>query len=409
MKRLMPAGLAVLLTACPLAWTSPAWSQIPGNTLKIGVLNDMNGPYADPSGRGSVVAAQMAAEDFAAMAGPSAPKVVILGADHQNKADVGASVARRWIDEEGVTAVVDLPNSAVALAVNQVMREKDRTYLASSAATSVLTGAQCAPTTVQWTFDTWALANGSARVLTEEGGKSWFFIAADYALGQALVKDVGAVVRKTGGTVLGDVRMPIGTPDMSSYLLQAQASGAQVIGIGTSGEDATNTVKQAAEFGIGQDGKQKLVGLLLFLTDIKSMGLKNAQGLIVTEAFYWDMNDATRAWSKRYAARFGGKMPTMNHAGVYSSIMAYLKAATAIQSVSGAAVVAKMREQPIDDPLFGPTTIRADGRAVHAMYIFQVKTPAESKSEYDIYNLIATIPAAEAFRPLNEGGCPMIH
>jgi len=387
---------------------APAWADIPDNTLKIGVLNDMSGPLADVSGPGSVIAAQMAADDFAREAGPGAPKVVIVSGDHQNKADIGASITRKWIDRDGVTAVVDLPNSTVALAVNQIMREKDRTNLASSVAVSDLTGPQCAPTTVQWTFDTWALANGTGRTLVQQGGKSWFFLASDFVLGQAMVRDVGAVVRKAGGEVVGDVRMPLGAPDMASYLLQAQSSGAQVIGIGNAGNDVINTVKQASEFGVGRDGKQRLAGLLVFLTDIRGMGLQAAQGLIVTEAFYWDLNDSTRAWSKRFAGRDGGKMPTMDHAGVYSSVLAYLRAATAIRSVSGTAVVAKMREAPIKDPLFGQVTIRPDGRAIHPMYIFQVKAPAESKGDYDFYNLVATVPADQAFRPMSEGGCPLV-
>jgi branched-chain amino acid transport system substrate-binding protein len=403
---------AIRLTAALLLLTPllipPARAEIPGGTIRIGVLNDMSGPYADLSGKGSVIAAQMAAEDFAAEAGAGAPKVEILGADHQNKADIGAAVARRWVDQDGVDAVVDLPNSAVALAVNQVMKEKDRAFLASSTATSDLTGAQCAPTTVQWTFDTWALANGTARAVIHDGGKSWFFIASDYALGQALVRDTSALVRANGGEVLGNVRTPLGSPDLSSYLLQAQSSGAQVIGIANAGDDAVNTVKQAAEFGIGRSGGQRLAGLIVFLTDVHAMGLQTAQGLLLTEAFYWDLNPATRAWSARFAARDGGRMPTMNHAGVYSSVLAYLRAANAIQSVSGRAVVARMGAAPIDDALFGPTVIRKDGRAVHAMYLFQVKTPAQSHGEWDLYNLVATIPAAEAFRPLGEGGCSLV-
>ncbi len=299
---------------------------------------------------------------FAKEAGPDAPRVEILGADHQNKADVGAAIARRWVDQDGVAAVVDVPNSAVALAVNQVMREKDRTFLASSSATSDLTGPQCALTTVQWTFDTWALANGTARALISQGGRTWAFLASDYAFGASLVRDAGALVRANGGRVVGDIRMPLGTPDMSSYLLQAQASGAQVIGLAAAGDDVTNLVKQAAEFGMGRDGKQRLAGLLVFLTDVNSMGLETAQGLLLTEAFYWDLNDATRAWSQRFAERTGGRKPTMNHAGVYSSVLAYLRAAAAVRSVSGQAVVAKMEEAPIDDALFGPTTIRRDGR-----------------------------------------------
>ena len=380
-------------------------AELPG-TIRIGVLNDMSGPYADLSGKGSVLAAQMAAEDFAATAGPGAPRVEILSADHQNKADIGAAIARVWVDRDGVAAVVDVPNSAVALAVNQVMREKDRAFLASSSATSDLTGPQCAPTTVQWTFDTWALANGTARALTGQGAKRWFFIGSDYVLGASLIRDATAVIKANGGIVLGDVRAPLGTADLSSYLLQAQSSGADVIGTANAGSDVVNTVKQAAEFGLGRDGKQRMAGLLVFLTDVQAMGLQTAQGLLLTEAFYWDLNDATRAWSARFAKRSGGRMPTMNHAGVYSETLAYLRAAAAAGSLSGRTVVARMGAAPIDDPLFGPTTIRPDGRAVHAMYLFQVKAPSQSKGPYDLYATVATIPAAEAFRPLDDGGCP---
>ena len=398
-------ALALLLaTTAPIA----SWAQIPGNTIRIGVLNDMSGPFADLSGKDSVVAAQMAADDFAKDAGSGAPKVEILSADHQNKADIGAAIARRWADQDNVAAVVDVPNSAVALAVNQVMKEKDRTFLASSSATSDLTGAQCTRTTVQWTFDTWALANGTARALVARGGSTWFFLASDYAFGAALTRDATALVKQSGGTVLGDVRMPLGAPDMSSYLLQAQASGAQVLGIAAAGDDVTNIVKQAAEFGLGRNDTQRLAGLLVFLTDVKSMGLQTAQGLLLTEAFYWDLNDKTRAWSDRFAAKAGGRKPTMNHAGVYSSVLAYLRAAAVVQSISGQAVVAKMEAAPIDDALFGPTTIRPDGRAVHAMYLFQVKTPAQSKGPWDFYNLVSTIPPEQAFRPMNEGGCPLV-
>lgn len=378
----------------------------PLTVIKIGVLNDMNGPYADLSGRGSVIAAQLAAEDFKREAGPGAPDVEILSGDHQNKADVGASITRAWVDRDGIAAVVDVPNSAVALAVSQIMREKDRAFLASSTATSDLTGSQCAPTTVQWTFDTWALAHATVQAVMQEGGKSWFFIGADYALGASLVRDATAVIKSSGGQVLGDVRAPIGTADLSSYLLQAQASGAQVVATANGGDDVVNTVKQAEEFGIGP--KQKIAGLLVFLTDVRAMGLETAQGLLLTEAFYWDLNDDTRAWSERFAKRAGGRKPTMNHAGVYSETLAFLKAAVAEGSLSGRKVVARMEAAPIDDKLFGPTTIRADGRAVHAMYLFRVKTPAESHGPDDFYNLAVTIPPAQAFRPMKDGGCPLI-
>jgi len=402
---LCPAVMATALLASFVG--PPARAQLPG-TIRIGVLNDMSGPYADVSGKGSVTAAQMAAEDFAKEAGPGAPKVEILPGDHQNKADIGANLARSWVDRDDVIAVVDVPNSAVALAVNQVMREKDRAFLASSSATSDLTGPQCAPTTVQWTFDTWALANGTARAVFQQGGHRWFFIGSDYALGAALVRDASAVVKAEGGTVVGDVRAPLGVTDLSSYLLQAQSSGADVIATANGGDDVVNTLKQAREFGIGRDGRQRLVGLLVFLTDVKGMGLETARGLLLTEAFYWDLNDATRAWSRRFAARSGGKMPTMNHAGVYSETLAFLRAIVAVGSTSGQAVVTRMKAAQVDDPLFGPTTIRPDGRAVHAMYLFRVKAPAQSKGPYDLYDLVATIPAGQAFRPMADGKCPLV-
>lgn len=385
----------------------------PAGTIKIGVLNDMAGPFADLSGKGSVVAAQMAAEDFAKEAGPGAPRVEILGADHQNKADVGAAIARRWVDQDGVAAVVDVPNSAVALAVNQVLRDKDRAFLASSVATSDLTGPQCAPTTVQWTFDTWSLANGTARALVGQGADTWFFLTVDYTFGHTLERDASAIVRQLGGKVLGEARHPLNTSDFSSYLLEAQSSGAKVIALANAGADTSNAIKQAAEFGIGRGGQQRLAGLLVFLTDVDALGLQAAQGLLLTEAFYWDLNDQTRAWSKRFGERMGGRMPTMNHAGVYSSVLAYLRAARSAgvpaNSVpSGSAVVARMEAETIEDPLFGPVTIRKDGRAVHAMYLFQVKAPGESKGRWDDYKLVATIPPDQAFRPLAAGGCPLV-
>ena len=400
---------AALLLAVPTAFAQdPGGQGLNGKTVRIGVLNDMSGPYADLSGKGSVVAAQMAAEDFMAEAGPAGPKVEVLGGDHQNKADVGAALVRQWVDQNDVAAVVDVPNSAVALAVNKVMEDKDRAFLASSSATSDLTGPACAPTTVQWTFDTWALAHGTVGALVAQGAKSWFFIAADYAFGTALTRDATAVVKAGGGSVLGDVKVPLGTTDLSSFILQAQSSGADVIATANSGDDASNTIKQAAEFGVGRDGKQRLAGLLIFLTDVQSMGLETAQGLLLTEAFYWDLNDRTRAWSRRFAARTGGRMPTMNHAGVYSETLAYLRAARTVGSVSGRAVVARMKAAPIDDALFGPTTIRLDGRAVHDMFLFRVKKPGDSKGPYDLYDVVATIPAAQAFRPMAEGHCPLV-
>ncbi len=401
-------GERVLAVLLAIFLATPAFADIPNHTITVGVLNDMAGPFADLSGRNSVVAAQMAADDFAKSAGPGAPQVRILSADHQNKADIGASVTRAWVDRDGVDAVVDVPNSAVALAVNQVLREKDRTFLASSSATSDLTGKACAPTTVQWVFDTWSLANGTARALVAQGGDTWFFLTVDYAFGHALTRDATELVQKVGGRVIGEADHPLDTSDLSSQLLSAQSSGAKVIALANAGGDTVNSVKQAAEFGIGRDGKQKLAGLLVFLTDVDALGLQTAQGLLLTEAFYWDLNDKTRAWSQRFAERAGGRMPTMNHAGVYSSVLAYLRAAQAANSVSGAAVVAQMKRAPIDDELFGPVTIRPDGRAVHAMYLFQVKKPSESKGRWDDYNTVATIPADQAFRPMAEGGCSLV-
>ncbi|MBV8526510.1 MAG: ABC transporter substrate-binding protein [Acetobacteraceae bacterium] len=408
----MRATSAIVL-ALSMLLGNAAWGQSPATTIKIGVLNDMSGPYADFSGKESVIAAQMAADDFAKEAGSKAPRVEILSADHQNKADVGAAITRKWVDQDGGAAVVDVPNSSVALAVNQVLREKDRTFLASSTATSDLTGPQCAPTTVQWTMDTWALANGTARPLVKSGGDTWFFVTADYAFGKALERDASDIVRKTGGRVLGDALHPLDTSDFSSYLLQAQSSGAKVIALANAGTDASNAIKQAAEFGIGRGSNQRLAALLVFITDIDALGLQVAQGLLLTEAFYWDLNEQTRAWSKRFAERAGGRVPTMNHAGVYSSVLAYLRAAEKVGipangAPSGRAMVAQMGTSPIDDPLFGPTTIRKDGRAVHAMYLFQVKTPGQSSGRWDYYKLVATIPPEEAFRPMGEGGCPLV-
>ena len=378
------------------------------STIRIGVLNDLNGPSADASGRGSVIAAKMAADDFRNEVGTGAPRVEILVADHQNKADIGAAIARQWVDRDGVAAVVDVPNSAVALAVNQIMRERDRAFLASSTATSDLTGSQCAPTTVQWTFDTWSIAHATVKAVMGEGGANWFFIASDFALGTALTRDAGEAILAGGGRVLGDVRVPLGAPDYSSVLLQAKSSGANVIAIATGAGDTGNVVKQAAEFGIDRGGRTRIAGLMVFLSDVKGLGLDAAQGLLLTEGFYWDLNESTRSWSRRFAALSGGRMPTMNHAGVYSETLAYLRAATAVNSISGRVVVMKMAAGPIDDPLFGPTTIRPDGRAIHAMYLFRVKRPQDSKGPYDLYDLVATIPADQAFRPMQEGGCMLV-
>lgn len=406
MRRVIPLILALVSTVA--LWTLPASAE---RVVRLGVLNDGSGPYSDLSGRKSVIAAELAAEDFTAASpgGREPVKVEIFYADHQNKADIGAEIVRRWIDSEHVDAVVDVPNTSVALAVNEIMRARDRVFLGSSVASSDLTGPKCAPTTVQWTFDTWALAHATASTVVKRGGASWFFLTADYAFGQALERDASAVVQASGGKVLGGVRHPLGTSDFSSFLLQAQASGASIIGLANAGNDAVTAIKQAREFGILRDGRS-LAGLLVFLSDVHSLGLEAAQGLLLTEAFYWDLNDATREWSRRFAERSGGTMPTMNHAGVYSSVLAWLNALAATgPDAGGTRVVDRMKSNPIDDPLFGAVTIRADGRAVHDMFLFEVKAPSSSTGPWDYYRLVSRIPAAEAFRPMAEGGCPLVN
>ena len=379
-------------------------AEIPGRVLKLGVLSDMSGPFADQAGPGSVVAAKLAAEDFASEAGGLT--VEVLAADHQNKPDVGIGIARAWVDQSGVGAVVDLPNSAVGLAVSDLMREKGRVCLASSTASSDVTGKACSPNTVQWVTDTWAQANTVVRSVLGQGGDSWYFITVDYALGTTLERDATAAVLAAGGRVLGSVRHPLNTTDLSSPLLQAQASGAKVIGLANTGADIINAIKQAAEFGVTRKGVS-VAALFIQISDIHALGAASAQGLLLCEAFYWDLNPATRAWSARFGARMGGRMPTMNHAGVYSSSMAWLRAARDAGTLDGGTVVAKMRAKPIDDPLFGPTTIRADGRAVHAMHLFRVKAPQAGRSPWDLYEHLATVPAEGAFRPLDAGGCKL--
>jgi branched-chain amino acid transport system substrate-binding protein len=397
------AGLVLLPAVFASAGFTPARAELPA-TVKIGILNDMNGPFADQSGRGSVVAAEMAAEDFAAEGGGF--PVQILSADHRNKPDVGAEIVREWVDRDGVDAVADAVNSAVGLAVNTVLAEKHRTFIASNVGTSDLTGKFCRPTTVQWTMDTYALGNTMARAMMQQGADSWYYISFDYALGAALERDSTAVLTSLGGRVLGSVKHPLGTSDFSSYLLQAQASGAKVIALADTGADLINAVKQAAEFGITK--KQVLAGLFTQIVDVDSIGLPAAQGLTVTEAFYWDLNDNTRQFARRFAQRFQGRMPTANQAGVYSSVLAYLHAVKSANTIDGEAVVAQMRRQPIEDKLFGTVTVRQDGRAVHDMYTFRVKSPEQSKSRWDVYKVLARIPGNEAFRPLDQGGCRLV-
>jgi branched-chain amino acid transport system substrate-binding protein len=391
----LSALLAVGLSGTAYAQTS----------VKLGVLNDRSGVYSDLTGEGSVVAARMAVEDF--KAADKGIKVEIVSADHQNKPDIGASIARQWYDADGVDVILDVPTSSVALAVNDIAREKKKILINSGGGTSDLTGSKCSPNTVHWTYDTWALANGTGSAMVKRGGDTWYFLTADYAFGHALERDTAALVTKAGGKVLGTVRHPFPGQDFASFLLQAQSSKAKVIGLANAGGDFVNAMKQAAEFGIVQGG-QNLAGLLVFITDVHALGLPVAQGLVMTEAFYWDQNDATRAWSKRFAEKHGGKMPTMVHAGVYAGTLHYLKAVEALKDKDATKVMAKMKEMPTEDPLFGKGMIRADGRKIHDMYLFEVKKPSESKGPWDLYKLLATVPAEQAFRPLSEGGCSLV-
>jgi branched-chain amino acid transport system substrate-binding protein len=401
----MSRKLFVSLAAALIFLAGAAHAQTWDNTIKIGVLSDMSSLYADIGGPGSVVAARMAVEDFGAAA--KGLKVEILSGDHLNKPDIGSNVARQWFDVDKVDVIVDVPNSGVALAVNQVTREKGRAFLVSGAASSDLTGKACSPNTIHWTYDTWALANGTGKAVVQTGGDTWFFLTADYAFGHALERDTAAVVQANGGKVLGSVRHPLNTADFSSFILQAQASKAKVIGLANAGGDTTNAIKQAAEFGIVKGG-QSLAGLLVFISDVHGLGLQTAQGLMLTEAFYWDHNDQTRAWSKKFAERNKGMYPTMVQAGVYASVLHYLKSVTSVKSHDGAKIIATMKEMPTDDPLFGKGTIRADGRKIHEMYLFEVKKPSESKGPWDYYNLRHTIPASQAFRPIDQGECPLV-
>ena len=401
MRRTLLAAAAF----CALAGGA-ANAEMTGGVIKIGVMNDMSGLYADLSGQGSVIAAQMALEESGGSV--NGTKVEIVSADHQNKPDIGSNIVRQWFDVDGVDVVVDVPTSSVALAVNDIAREKNKVFLVSGAAASDLTGPKCSPNTIHWTYDTWALANGTGKAVVKTGGDSWFFLTADYAFGHALERDTAAVVEANGGKVLGSVRHPLQNADFSSFLLQAQSSGAKVIGLANAGGDTTNSIKQAAEFGIVQGG-QSLAGLLVFITDVHALGLQTAQGLTLTEAFYWDANDETRKFAAEFAKRNRGIHPTMVHAGVYSSVTHYLKALKELGAdADGAAVVAKMKEMKTEDRLFGTGEVRVDGRHIHPMYLFEVKKPEESKGPWDYYKLRATIPAAEAFRPLDKGGCPLV-
>jgi len=396
-------GLAALTAA--LACSGANAQQV---NVKIGVLSDMSSLYSDIAGPGSVVSAKLAIADFT-KANPGV-KVELISGDHQNKPDIGSQLANQWYDVDKVDLIIDTPNSGVALAVSQITATKNKLFIVSGAAASDLTGPKCNANTIHWTYDTWMLANGTGKALVKTGGDTWFFLTADYAFGHALERDTMAAVEKNNGKVLGKVRHPLNTNDFSSFLLQAQASKAKIIGLANAGGDTINAIKAGAEFGIVKGG-QKFAGLLVFASDVNALGLQTAQGLTLTETWYWDMNDANRDWTKRWQAerKAAGKFPTMVQAGVYSGITHYLKAVVALKSAAdGKAVVAKMKELPTDDPLFGKGTVRADGRKLHPAYLFEVKAPSESKYPGDFYNMRAMVPADEAFRPLHEGFCPLV-
>ena len=395
---------AVFLLAIGL-YASPAGAEISGGVVKIGVLADMSSVFSAASGPGSVEAARMAIEDFkGSVAGA---RIELLAADHLNKPDVGSLIARRWIDQDGVDVIVDLGNSAVALAVASIAQERDKAILVSSGGSNTLTGAACTPITVHWTYDSWSIANAVATRLVKLGLNTWFFVTADYAFGHDLEKMTASIVEASGGKVLGSVRHPLNTTDFASFLLQAQTSKTKVVAIANGGADTTNAIKQAREFGLAQSG-QTVIGLTAMISDVHALGLETAQGMVISEAFYWDMNDATRSFSRRWSERNQGRMPTMLQAGVYSAVLQYLKAVAASNSDAGRIVVQKMKEKPMDDPLFGSVTLRPDGRAIHPMYLWQVKTPAESKGPWDYLKALATVPADQAFRPMSEGGCPLV-
>jgi branched-chain amino acid transport system substrate-binding protein len=401
MRHLLIAATAALATTA-----LPAAAQYKGPPIKIGVLNDASGLYSDINGKGSFWAAKKAVEDFGAAA--KGMQVEVLWGDHQNKPDVGSAVARKWIETDGVDLITDSGTSSVALAVNEVTRATNKAYLNVGAASSDITGKACSPNTVHWAYDTWMLANGTGSAIVKNGGDSWFFITADYAFGHALERDTAAVVAANGGKVVGGVKAPLGTQDFSSFMLQAQGSKAKIVGLANAGGDTINSIKTAGEFGLAQSG-QKMAGLLIFISDIHSLGLKAAQGLTFTDPWYWDFNDNNRAFAKAFAAANDGKYPTFNHAGVYSAVFNYLRAAEAVGATKdGKAIVDKLKETGADDKLFGKGPIRADGRKIHDVYLYEVKKPEESKYPYDYYKVLATIPADKAFRPMADGGCPLV-
>ena len=400
-RREFIALLGSVAATWPLA--AAAHAEISGGIVKLGVLTDETGVLSTPSGEGSIEATRMAVEDFG---GKVAGKPIeIIHADHQNKTDIGAAIARRWIDVDGVDAIIDVPNSAIVLAVQEIAKEKNRVLLVSTAATADLTGKACSPVGVHWTWDTYAVAASAAKAIVLQGGDSWFFLTADYAFGHAMQRDATRFIEASGGKVIGSVRHPLGTADFASFLLQAQSSRAKIVGIVNGGSDMTNSIKQAAEFGIARGG-QRLAAISAVITDVHAVGLADAQGLLLAKSFYWDRTEESRQWSKRFFARRGA-MPTQMQAGVYSAVMHYLKAVDALGSDEAKAVVAKMRDMPIHDFFADSGLLRADGRMVHDMYLVEVKKPEELHYPWDYYKILKTIPGEEAFRPMSEGGCPL--
>jgi branched-chain amino acid transport system substrate-binding protein len=396
----------LLTTVAALALATPAAAEISNGTVKIGVLTDMSGPYADNVGAGSVLAAKMAAEDFGGKA--AGMPVEVISADHQNKADIGLALARKWYDTEGVDTITEVVSSGVALAVQQLSREKDKAFLATGPGTPDLTGKACSPVGIHWAYDNYALANVATAPLVQKGLKSWYFLTADYSFGQALEAEATKVITANGGKVLGSSKHPLNSADFSSFLLQAQASKAQVVGLANAGVDMTNSLKQANEFGLTSGG-QSIAALLVNLPDIHALGLASAKGLIFADSFYWDANDKTREWGKRFMARFNGKAPGSLQAAVYGAVTHYLKAVDATRSDAGSVVVAEMKKQPINDFYTTNASIREDGRVIRDMYLLQVKEPAESKYPWDYYKILDTVTGDKAFRPLKNGNCPLVN
>jgi branched-chain amino acid transport system substrate-binding protein len=401
----MKSSLGIMSAVALTVMATVAHAQGTGDVIRIGILNDQSGPYADVGGKGSVIAAKLAVEEFGGKL--LGKRLEVIAADHQNKPDIASAIARQWIDTESVDIIADGAGSSAGLAIQQVTRDSGRIFIISAPASSDFTGKACSPTGFHFTYDTYALANGTAKALVKQGGDTWFFITADYAFGHALERDTSAFVVAGGGKVLGSVKVPLNTNDFSSALLQAQVSKAKVIGLANAGTDTINAIKQSAEFGIVRGG-QRLAGLLVFITDVQALGLQTAQGLVITNSFYWDLTDKTRAWTQRYMAQSDGRVPTMIHAGTYSGVLHYLRAAKAANSTDPKIIAAKMHEMPVNDMYNDDVRIRPDGRVLHKMFLMQVKSPAESKVKYDDYKLLAETPGDQAFRPMEEGHCPYL-